>query len=63
MEVWTLDLDAEQQLLFTGSSEGELKAWKVDKDALAEGIKETSSGEVCTPLSGLVCGAESPSRS
>jgi U3 small nucleolar RNA-associated protein 12 len=63
MEVWTLDLDAEQQLLFTGSSEGELKAWKVDKDALAEGIKETSSGEVRTPLSGLVYGAKSPSRS
>jgi U3 small nucleolar RNA-associated protein 12 len=46
MEVWTLDLDAEQQLLLTGSGEGELKAWKLDKIALADGVKETTSGEV-----------------
>ncbi len=41
-----MDLDANQNLIFTGSGEGELKAWKIDHDALLEGLKETESGEV-----------------
>lgn len=45
-EVWTLDVDREQKLVFTGSSEGELKAWKLDADALADGLKESNKGEV-----------------
>lgn len=46
-EVWTLDVDREQKLVFTGSSEGELKAWRIDADALSGGLKEAENGEVC----------------
>lgn len=45
-EVWTMDINAEQDLIFTGSGEGELKAWRIDRAALAEGLKETETGEV-----------------
>ncbi len=45
-DIWSMDLDANQNLIFTGSGEGELKAWKIDHDALLEGLKETESGEV-----------------
>ena len=39
-------LDPEQNLVFTGSGEGEVKAWRIDHDAIAEGLKETDTGEV-----------------
>ncbi|KAL1944244.1 hypothetical protein VTO73DRAFT_3429 [Trametes versicolor] len=45
-EVWTMDLNPEQDLVFTGSGEGELKAWKIDHEALAQGLRETDTGEV-----------------
>ncbi|KAJ6515988.1 WD-repeat-containing protein [Mycena sanguinolenta] len=45
-EVWTMDVDSEQNLVFTGSGEGELKAWKLDHEAFAEGLKETETGEI-----------------
>lgn len=41
-----MDVDPEQHLLFTGSGEGEMKAWRIDHEALAEGLKETDTGEV-----------------
>lgn len=49
-EVWTLAVDAEQKLVFTGSSEGEMKAWKLDHDEMAAGLQETESGEVRLPV-------------
>ncbi|KAK0468320.1 WD40-repeat-containing domain protein [Desarmillaria tabescens] len=55
-DVWSMDLNVNQNLIFTGSGEGELKAWKIDHDALLEGLTETESGEVSkmiTPLSSL----------
>lgn len=45
-EVWSLDVNKEQDLLFTGSGEGEVKAWKIDRDALSTGLRETENGEV-----------------
>lgn len=45
-EVWTLDVNSEQDLIFTGGGEGELKAWRIDQQALAEGLKESETGEV-----------------
>lgn len=33
--------------MFTGSSEGEMKAWRLDHEAMATGLHETESGEVC----------------
>ena len=41
-----MDLDPEQELIFTGSGEGEMKAWKIDHEALGQGLQETESGEV-----------------
>lgn len=46
-DIWAMDLHYEQNLIFTGSGEGELKAWKIDREALSHGLKETESGEVC----------------
>lgn len=45
-EVWSMDLSPQQNLIFTGSGEGDLKAWKIDYDAVAAGLKTTESGEV-----------------
>ncbi|KAF7301359.1 WD-REPEATS-REGION domain-containing protein [Mycena indigotica] len=45
-EIWTIDIHPQQNLLFTGSSEGELKAWKFDQEAFAGGLKETETGEI-----------------
>jgi WD40 repeat protein len=46
-EVWSLDINKEQDLLFTGSGEGEVKAWRIDSEALSTGLRETENGEVC----------------
>jgi U3 small nucleolar RNA-associated protein 12 len=45
-EVWTLDASIDEQLVFTGSSEGELKAWKLDHVAVNDGLKESRNGQV-----------------
>lgn len=45
-EVWSMDIDREQNFILTGSGEGELKVWRFDQEALTEGLKETASGEV-----------------
>lgn len=45
-EVWTLAIDAEQKLVFSGSTEGEMKAWRLDHDAMSAGLQENEKGEV-----------------
>ncbi|TFK28833.1 WD-repeat-containing protein [Coprinopsis marcescibilis] len=45
-EVWSLDLNPEQDLIFSGSSEGEVKAWSLNREAATEGLKEDESGEI-----------------
>ena len=45
-EIWSLDINPENTLIFTGSNEGEMKVWKIDTEALSEGLKENESGEV-----------------
>jgi len=45
-EIWSMDVDREQTFVLTGSGEGELKVWQIDNKALAEGLKESGSGEV-----------------
>lgn len=45
-EIWTLDVDSNQELIFTGSGEGDMKAWKLDHEAMKSGLQETESGEV-----------------
>jgi U3 small nucleolar RNA-associated protein 12 len=45
-EIWTMDVDREQNLILTGSAEGEMTAWSIDHNALSMGLKETETGEV-----------------
>lgn len=45
-EIWTMDINVNQNLIFTGSGEGELKAWRIDHEELAAGLQETEKGEV-----------------
>ncbi|KAF7331839.1 WD-REPEATS-REGION domain-containing protein [Mycena kentingensis (nom. inval.)] len=45
-EIWTMSVDPQQNLVFSGSSEGELKAWRLDHEAFSEGLKETETGEI-----------------
>jgi len=48
-EIWSLDIDFEKDMLFTGSGEGELKAWKIDREAVTKGLNQAETGEVgCT---------------
>lgn len=46
-EIWSMSVDETQDLIFTGSGDGEVKAWRIDKEAMAEGLKETETGDVC----------------
>jgi U3 small nucleolar RNA-associated protein 12 len=41
-----MELLQEQGLVFTGSGEGEVKAWTIDHEALSKGLRQTQSGEV-----------------
>lgn len=52
-DIWAMGVDPARSMIFTGSGEGELKAWSLDHDALKEGLKETETGEVhfCTKVS------------
>lgn len=47
-EIWSLDVSDQRDLVFTGGDEGELKAWRLDREALQEGLKENENGEVST---------------
>jgi U3 small nucleolar RNA-associated protein 12 len=46
-DIWTMDINVNRDLVFTGSGEGEVKAWRIDHQALAAGLQETETGEVC----------------
>ncbi|KAG2348789.1 WD40 repeat-like protein [Suillus weaverae] len=45
-EVSSLDIDPEKNFIFTGSSEGEVKVWKIDHESLSQGLVENDAGEV-----------------
>lgn len=45
-EVSSMAVDPDMQMVFTGSNDGEVKAWRVDHDALVVGLVETDTGEV-----------------
>lgn len=46
-DIWSMDINNNRNVIFTGSGEGELKAWRIDYEALAAGLQETETGEVC----------------
>jgi U3 small nucleolar RNA-associated protein 12 len=39
-------VNQEQELVFTGSGEGGLKVWKIDRGAFAQVLNGTETGEV-----------------
>jgi U3 small nucleolar RNA-associated protein 12 len=48
-EIWSLDVNLEGDMLFTGSGEGEVKDWKIDREAVKKGLTQTATGEVNCP--------------
>ncbi|GJJ07205.1 hypothetical protein Clacol_001405 [Clathrus columnatus] len=55
-EVWAVDINPAGDVILTGSAEGEIKAWRLDREALQAGLKEHGDGEVSQmihPLSSL----------
>lgn len=44
-EVWTLAVDADQKLVLSGAAEGEMKAWRLDHEAMSAGLQENENGE------------------
>lgn len=46
-EVWSLDVDPSEENLLSGSGEGEVKAWKIDQEALRGGLQESATEEAC----------------
>uniref|UniRef100_A0A0W0FCF7 Small-subunit processome Utp12 domain-containing protein n=1 Tax=Moniliophthora roreri TaxID=221103 RepID=A0A0W0FCF7_MONRR len=49
-DIWSLDVDIDQDLIFTGSGDGEVKAWRIDRGVLAGGLKETETGEIAKAI-------------
>ncbi|KAF5393700.1 hypothetical protein D9757_000118 [Collybiopsis confluens] len=45
-DVWSMDMNMERNIIFTGSGEGEVKAWRIDSEALSTGLVEADSGEI-----------------
>jgi len=43
-----LDVSPGKDFLFSGGGEGEVKAWRIDKEAVQEGLKANDAGEVCS---------------
>ncbi|KAF9502801.1 hypothetical protein BS47DRAFT_1370007, partial [Hydnum rufescens UP504] len=42
--IWAFAVDNDEDILFTGSGDGELKAWRINYTFLEAGMKETESG-------------------
>lgn len=53
-EVSSLDIDPEKRFIFTGSNEGEVKAWKIDHESLSQGLVENEAGEASNDLQPLI---------
>ncbi|KAL4075947.1 WD40-repeat-containing domain protein [Scleroderma citrinum] len=45
-EVWAMDVSPDQKYIFTGSSDGDMKIWRVDYEAIASGLQETEPGDI-----------------
>ncbi|KAF9263506.1 WD40 repeat-like protein [Marasmius fiardii PR-910] len=52
-DVWSMDVDIDQNLIFTGSGDGEVKAWKIDREVISDGLKETDTGEIAKAIGTL----------
>lgn len=45
-EIWSMDISSDQKYIFTGSNDGDLKAWKINYEAVVDGLRESESGEI-----------------
>lgn len=45
-ETWSLAVNEVEDMMLTGSADGEMKVWELNKNALAHGLRATDSGEV-----------------
>ncbi|KAI6152009.1 WD40-repeat-containing domain protein [Pisolithus tinctorius] len=45
-EIWSMDISSDQKYIFTGSNDGDLKAWKINYEAVTDGLRESESGEI-----------------
>ncbi|KAJ3788819.1 WD-repeat-containing protein [Lentinula aff. detonsa] len=45
-DIWAMDVDIKSNIIFTGSGEGEVKAWKINTEAISEGLTESDTGEI-----------------
>lgn len=41
-----MDVNVERNIIFTGSGEGEVKAWSINTESISKGLTESDSGEV-----------------
>ncbi|KAJ4466490.1 WD-repeat-containing protein [Lentinula aciculospora] len=45
-DIWAMDMNIERNIIFTGSGEGEVKAWSMNTEAISEGLTESDTGEI-----------------
>ncbi|KAI6047282.1 WD-repeat-containing protein [Pisolithus marmoratus] len=45
-EIWSMDISPDQKYVFTGSNDGDLKAWKIGFEAITDGLRESETGEI-----------------
>lgn len=49
-DIWAMDVNIDRNIIFTGSAEGEVKAWSIGPEAISKGLTESDSGDVRTNL-------------
>ncbi|KAJ3723082.1 WD40-repeat-containing domain protein [Lentinula raphanica] len=45
-DIWAMDVNTQRNIIFTGSGEGEVKAWKVNTEAISKGLAVSDTGEI-----------------
>ncbi|KAF8826648.1 hypothetical protein HHX47_DHR5000056 [Lentinula edodes] len=45
-DIWAMDVNVERNIIFTGSGEGEVKAWSINTESISKGLTESDSGEI-----------------
>ncbi|KAJ3805318.1 WD-repeat-containing protein [Lentinula aff. lateritia] len=45
-DIWAMDVNIERNIIFTGSGEGEVKAWSINTESISKGLTESDSGEI-----------------
>ncbi|KAE9410369.1 WD40 repeat-like protein [Gymnopus androsaceus JB14] len=45
-DIWAMDVNIDRNIIFTGSGEGEIKAWSISAEAISKGLTESDSGDI-----------------